>query len=236
MRAGPGVSEEGANLICRFRRKNVLKLAGLLLDFRLAIHRQAVGEKAFGETVAADDAAGAFTASRSEFHDQCTVPCRRRHRLKRFMAGIHKGLVIVRMRRMRCRDDKPHLDHLLNRQADRKRAVDLHALDFSNLAVFGQHPELFEHLVQLLFIGHGKDFLRLDPAMVELDAAVGQACHDGVMRHHHDGPSLLMKLAQQPQHNLLVLRVEVARRLVRQNDFRVIDESSCDAHPLLLTS
>src|SRR5260370_38900154 len=87
MGAGPGVSEEGANLICRFRRKNVLKLAGLLLDFRLAIHRQAVGEKAFGETVAADEADGAFTASRSEFHDQRTVPCRRRHRLKRFMAG-----------------------------------------------------------------------------------------------------------------------------------------------------
>src|SRR5260370_4183812 len=69
MRTSGGVSKEGANLICRFGRKNVLELAGRLLDFRLAIHRQAVGEQAFCETVAADDAAVAVEACRSELDD-----------------------------------------------------------------------------------------------------------------------------------------------------------------------
>src|SRR5450631_2271170 len=38
------MAEECADLVGRFRRKNVLELAGLLLDLRFAVHRQAVSE------------------------------------------------------------------------------------------------------------------------------------------------------------------------------------------------
>jgi len=46
--------------------------------------------------------------------------------------------VIVWLWRMRCGYDQTHLDHLLNGQADWQRTVDLHALDFRDLAMFGQ--------------------------------------------------------------------------------------------------
>ena len=44
MRTGAGVAEEGTDLFRRFGRQDVLKLAGLLLDFGFAVERQAVGE------------------------------------------------------------------------------------------------------------------------------------------------------------------------------------------------
>ena len=46
--AGSRVAEERANLIRRSGREDVLELAGLLLDFRLALHGKAVGEQALG--------------------------------------------------------------------------------------------------------------------------------------------------------------------------------------------
>jgi len=44
MRAGVGMPKERADFVGRFRRQYVLELACLLLDLRLAVHRQAVGE------------------------------------------------------------------------------------------------------------------------------------------------------------------------------------------------
>jgi len=42
------MAQERADLVGRFRRENVLELAGLLLDFGFAIHREAVSEDALG--------------------------------------------------------------------------------------------------------------------------------------------------------------------------------------------
>ena len=55
MGASSRVSQECADLIRSFGRQNMLELAGLLLDFALAIHRQTVGEQAFGEPMSAND-------------------------------------------------------------------------------------------------------------------------------------------------------------------------------------
>ena len=101
MRASTGVSKESADLVSRFGRKDVLELAGLLLDLGFAVHGQAIGKQSLRQAVTADDAAGAFAAARREFHDQRAIAKRRGHRLKRIVAGIHERLVIVRMRRMR---------------------------------------------------------------------------------------------------------------------------------------
>jgi hypothetical protein len=49
------MSKEGADFIGRFGRKNVLELAGLLLDFRFAVERQAISKKALREAVTAND-------------------------------------------------------------------------------------------------------------------------------------------------------------------------------------
>ena len=137
---------------------------------------------------------------------------------------------------MRRGEHQSHLNHFLNRQTHGQRPVHFHALDFGDLAVLGQHPQFFEHFIELLFVGHGKNFLRLDLAMMELDAPVSQARHHGIVRDHHDRPPLLVKLAQQPQHNLFVDRVEVACRLIRQNNLRIIDQRPRNAHPLLFAA
>src|SRR5580658_5561525 len=149
VRASAWMSEKGAYLVRGFRREDVFELAGLLLDFRFAVHGQAVGKEALGQAMATDDAAGAFSPARREFHNQRAIADGRSYGLERVVAGIHERLVIMRMRRMRRRNHQLHLNHLVNRQTDRQRAVHLHALDFRDFAVFGQHPEFFKHLVEL---------------------------------------------------------------------------------------
>ena len=90
----------------------------------------------------------------------------------------------------------PKRDHFLDRDAYRQSSVHFHAADFGDLAVLSKRPEFFEHFVELFFVGHGEDFLSGDLAVVQFDAAVGEAGDDRVVRHHHDGASLLVQFAQ----------------------------------------
>lgn len=60
MRAGPWMPKERADFVGRLRRKNVLELTRLLLDFRLAVHRQTVGKEPLGQPVPPDNAPGAL--------------------------------------------------------------------------------------------------------------------------------------------------------------------------------
>jgi hypothetical protein len=81
-----------------------------------------------------------------------------------------------------------------------------------------------------------KHFLGGDFAVMQFDAAVGQARHDGIVRHHHNGAPLLVKFAQQAQDDFFVDGVEVAGGLVGEHDLRIVDEGARDADPLLLAS
>lgn len=73
MRAGPGMAQEGADLVGCLGRQDVLELTGLLLDLGLAVHGETVGEEALGKAVTADDAAGALAAVWGQFDDQRAV-------------------------------------------------------------------------------------------------------------------------------------------------------------------
>jgi hypothetical protein len=48
VRASERVVEKSANLVGSLRREYVLELAGLLLDFCLAIHGERIGEETLG--------------------------------------------------------------------------------------------------------------------------------------------------------------------------------------------
>ena len=111
-----------------------------------------------------------------------------------------------------------------------------HALNFGDLAVLIEHPKLFENFVKLFLVGHRKDFLRRNLSMMQFDATVRQSGHNGIMRDHHDCASLLMKFTQQPQHDFFILRIEIARRLVSQNNPGIVDQRPRDADPLLLAA
>src|SRR5580658_11080481 len=79
--AGARVTEERADFIGGLGRENVFELAGLLLDFRFAVHGQAVGEKPLRQTMTANDAAGALAAACGQFDNRRAVAHRCRYRL-----------------------------------------------------------------------------------------------------------------------------------------------------------
>ena len=66
--------QECANFVSGFGRQDVLELAGLLLDFGLAIHGKAVSKQALGQSMAADDVCGALATARSELDNRAAVP------------------------------------------------------------------------------------------------------------------------------------------------------------------
>src|SRR5581483_78528 len=103
-------------------------------------------------------------------------------------------------------------------------------------AVLLQDPDLLQHFVELLLVAHGEGVAGGDASVMQLDAAIGKPRNHRIVGDHDNGPPLLVELAQQAQYDFLVLRVEVAGRLVGKDDFGIVDERAGDAHPLLLTA
>ena len=94
------MAQEGAYFVGSPGREDVFELAGLLLDFRFAVHCQAVGEQAFGKAVTPDNAAGALASAGGELHDVTAVSHRAADGLQGFVAGVSKRPMIVSLRRM----------------------------------------------------------------------------------------------------------------------------------------
>ncbi len=152
------------------------------------------------------------------------------------MAWVHERLVIVRFGRMGASGQQAQGCHLFHRDAYRQSSVNFEVFDFRDLAVLFDRPEFFEDFVELLFVGHGENFLIGNLAVMQLDSAIGQAGHDGIVRDHHDGAALAVQFSQQAQNDFFVDRVQIARRLVGQNDFGIVDQGARDANPLLLAT
>ena len=137
---------------------------------------------------------------------------------------------------MRLRRYQSHSRHFLHGDRNRQSAVNFHAADFGDLAVFFQGKHFFQHFVELLVVGHRENFLRGDFAVMQFNAAVGQTSDDRIVSHHDDRASLLVKFAQQAQNDFFVDRVEIASGFVGQNNFRVVDQRAGNANTLLLAS
>ena len=67
------MAEEGADFIRRFGRKNVLKLACLLLDLAFAVHGETVGEQAFRQAMASNNAGGTLPSAGREFDNDAAI-------------------------------------------------------------------------------------------------------------------------------------------------------------------
>ena len=70
----------------------------------------------------------------------------------------------------------------------------------------------------------------------QVDAAVGELADGSVVRDHQNGVAFAMKLAQQADDGLLIGFVEIAGRLVGQNQFRMIDERASHGYALLFAA
>ena len=67
------MTEESTNLIRSFRRENMLKLACLLLDLAFAVHGKAVGEQAFRQAMASNNAGGTLPSAGREFDNDAAI-------------------------------------------------------------------------------------------------------------------------------------------------------------------
>ena len=67
-----------------------------------------------------------------------------------------------------------------------------------------------------------------------MDGTVGVGGGFGVVRDHQDGlAEALVKVAQQVQDDIGVLAVEIARRLVGEQNSRAVDDGASDGDTLL---
>ena len=62
------VTQEGADAVRRFRRQDMLELAGLLLDYRLVRYPQSLHEQDFRQPVTSDDVFCALAAAIRELN------------------------------------------------------------------------------------------------------------------------------------------------------------------------
>ena len=95
------MAQESADLVCSAGRQDVLELTGLLLDFRLAVHGEAVRKQALCQSMATDDATGFAAAARRQQNESAAVELEDSFRAHRIMAGIYERLVMVRLGWMR---------------------------------------------------------------------------------------------------------------------------------------
>ena len=82
----------------------------------------------------------------------------------------------------------------------------------------------------------GAPVARLDPAVHNVDRAMCVGGHLGIVRHQHDGDPFGVELLEHPQDFHAGVRIEVAGRLVGQDQRRVVDQRTADRHPLLLSA
>ena len=73
-------------------------------------------------------------------------------------------------------------------------------------------------------------------AVRQFDAPVGLPRDVRIVRDHQNGVAGLVQLTEQIDHDLFVGFVQIAGRLVGQNQFRLIDQRARDSHTLLFAS
>ena len=75
-----------------------------------------------------------------------------------------------------------------------------------------------------------------DQPVGNVDRAIGVGGHFGVVRYDDDRDALGVQPLEHPQDLVARLRIEVAGRLVGQQERGTIDEGPCNRHPLLLAA
>ena len=96
---------------------------------------------------------------------------------------------------------------------DRKRS--------SKLIIRNQRSKLIIHRIHHLSIK-------------QIDDATGVGNIVLGMRHHYDGGSLLIQLAEQLHYLHTILGIEITRRLIGKDDIRLAHHGTGDGNPLLL--
>ena len=79
--------------------------------------------------------------------------------------------------------------------------------------------------------------VKYEGPVLQFQRAVAGVTHEvQVVRRHQDCGAVGVDVAQQPEDTARRPLVEISRRLVGEQYERVVDESACDGHPLLLSA
>src|SRR3954470_10262600 len=153
------------------------------------------------------------------------------------MTAIQDLLVSMRLGGLVVGESKQaKIRHLFDGHVDGKCTVYLDSAHIGDFAILLHDPNLFQDLVKLFFVGEREYLLCGYFSVMQLNAAVSEARNSRVVSDHDDGAALLVELTQQAQDDLFVLRVEIAGRLIGENDGRIVDQGTRDAHALLLAT
>jgi len=90
--------------------------------------------------------------------------------------------------------------------------------------LFAANPDLLEQMIEALLFFGGDCGDLLEAPVGQLDAAVGQPRDGRRVRHHDDGVSAGVQLAENVEDDLLVGLIEIAGGLVGEDEFRLIDQ------------
>jgi hypothetical protein len=74
------------------------------------------------------------------------------------------------------------------------------------------------------------------PAIQHVDDTMRPRCVLGRMSDHQDGRALIIQRLEHPHHFLAIAGIQVSRRLIRENQFRVPHYRARNRNPLLLTA
>ena len=75
-----------------------------------------------------------------------------------------------------------------------------------------------------------------DLAVAQSNLALGQSRHLRIVRHHNDRVALTMQIAKKIRNDGLIGGIEIAGRLIRQQDRRIINKRPRNADTLLLAA
>jgi hypothetical protein len=200
------VAEEAADPFIEFGADDVFEFAGLAVSF-VVVDAEGILEEALGETMAADDVAGAAFAAVGEFDVTVGFDM---NESEVFHAGQRADGI------------------------DTTGGADVFYV--GAIPFFAANPNLFEEMVEVDAVVHGDTLIDSEMTVNELDAAVSLLRDIGIVRDHEDGVAGTVEFAEQPDDDFFIGFVEIPGRLVGEDELGLIDERAGDGDALLFTT
>src|ERR1700723_2478135 len=101
-------------------------------------------------------------------------------------------------------------------------------------SLFGANPNLLEQMIEPFLILSSKSSHLHQAPMRQFNPPVRQLRDRRIVRNHQNRMAASMQLANQINHETLILLIQIPGRFIRQNNFRMIDQSPRHSHALLL--
>ena len=107
-------------------------------------------------------------------------------------------------------------------------------LEVRAVSFLSANPDLLQQVIEVDAIIHRNALVDGQVPVSQLDFAIRLLRDFRIVCHHQDRVAGAVQLAEQRNHDFLIRFVQVARRLIGKNHFRLIDQRPRNRHALLL--